>query len=230
MGRAEDDVHHVRMAGHNGGQGGDDIFDAFVRREQAKAEQDDFALDAKQVFVETRVHKRHIGDAVGDEINLLRRHAIDLLQEFHAALAHDDQPIGQGRDFFQHPALIGVGVAQNGVQGRDDGHAQFAQEGQDVTARPPAEDAIFVLQADEVDVVDIQEVGGAAIRVNILLRQFKANAGRIGVAGLDVVDGQGNAGCSLVFGGDGLTQVGGERGNAALARQVVADEGNAIDR
>jgi hypothetical protein len=51
-----------------------------------------------------------------------------------------------------------------------------------------------VLQTDQIDAVDIEEVGGAAIRVNILLRQFKANAGRIGVAGLDIVDGQGNAG------------------------------------
>jgi len=32
---------------------------------------------------------------------------------------------------------------ENRVQGRDDGHAQITQEGQDVTARPPAEDAIF---------------------------------------------------------------------------------------
>ena len=112
-----------------------------------KAEQDDLALDAKQVLVETRIDERHIGNAVRDHVDLLRQHAIDLLQEFRAALAHDDQPVGQGGDFFQHPALIGIGIAQNGVQGRDDGHAQFAQERQDVAARPPAEDAIFVLQA-----------------------------------------------------------------------------------
>lgn len=98
-----------------------------------------------------------------------------------------------------------------------------------MTACPPTKDAIFVLQAHEVYVVDIQEVGGAEVRVNILLRQFKSNAGRVGVAGLKVVDGQGNAGRALVFGGDGLTQVGGERGDAALARQVVADEPNAVD-
>ena len=37
MGRAEDDVHDVRVAGHDGGQGGDDVLDAFVRREQAES-------------------------------------------------------------------------------------------------------------------------------------------------------------------------------------------------
>jgi len=99
-----------------------------------------------------------------------------------------------------------------------------------VTARPPAKNAIFVLQADEVYIVDIQEVCGAAVGVNILLGQFKTNASRVGVAGLDVVDGQGNTGRALVFGGYGLTQIGSERGDPALTRQVVADEPNTLDR
>ena len=98
-----------------------------------------------------------------------------------------------------------------------------------MTARPPAKDAIFELQGYEVYVVDVQEIGGAAIRVDVFLRQLKSNAARVGVAGLDVVDGQGNACCSAVLGSDGLTQVGGECGDAALARQVVADESNAVD-
>ncbi len=87
-----------------------------------------------------------------------------------------------------------------------------------MTAGSSAEDAVFVLQANEVHAVDIQEVGGASVGVNILLNQFKANPGRVGVAGLDVVDGQGNIGRALIFGGD-----------AALARQLVADESNAVD-
>src|SRR5437867_9826710 len=98
-----------------------------------------------------------------------------------------------------------------------------------MTARAPTEDAIFVLQADEIYIVGVQEVGGAEIRVNILLRQFKSNARRIRVAGLDVVDRQGNTRCVSVFGSDCLTQVGGERGDAALARQIVAYEPNTAD-
>ena len=74
-----------------------------------------------------------------------------------------------------------------------------------MTACPPAKDAIFVLQTDEVYAVDIQEVCGAAVGVNILLGQFKANAGRVGVAGLEIIDGQGNACRAVVFGGYGLT-------------------------
>jgi len=86
-----------------------------------------------------------------------------------------------------------------------------------------------MLQGYEVYVVDIQEVSSAAIGINILLREFKPNAGRIGVTGLDIIDRQGNAGCVRILGGDGLTQIGGKCGDAALARQVVADERNAIE-
>ncbi|OGL39339.1 MAG: hypothetical protein A2043_01480 [Candidatus Schekmanbacteria bacterium GWA2_38_9] len=99
-----------------------------------------------------------------------------------------------------------------------------------MAACQPAEDAIFVLQAHEVNVVDIQKVGGAVIRVNIFLSQLKPNAGRIGVTSLDIIDRQGNAGCLTILGGDGLTQVGSKCGDATLARQVVADECHAVNR
>ena len=53
-----------------------------------------------------------------------------------------------------------------------------------MAARWPAVDAIFVLQAHEIDIVDIEEVGGAPVGVNILLGQFKAHTRRIGIARL----------------------------------------------
>jgi hypothetical protein len=56
-----------------------------------------------------------------------------------------------------------------------------------------------------------------------------SNARRIRITAFDVVNGQGDARGFTVFGGDGLTQVGGKRGNAALARQIVTDERNAAD-
>ena len=49
-----------------------------------------------------------------------------------------------------------------------------------------------------------KKVGGAAIGIDVLLRQFEAHAGRIGVAALDVVDGQRDARRVGVFGGDRL--------------------------
>jgi hypothetical protein len=61
------------------------------------------------------------------------------------------------------------------------------------------------LQTDQTDVVEIQEVGSAAVRLNILLRQFKSNAGRIVIASLGVVDRQGDTGRAGIFSGDSLT-------------------------
>ena len=46
-----------------------------------------------------------------------------------------------------------------------------------MAARAPAKNSIFELQANEIYIVDIQEIGGASIRLNIFFRQFKSNAG-----------------------------------------------------
>ena len=56
-----------------------DGFDPFIGRKQTKAEQNHFALNAKQVFVKTGIDKGNVGDAVGDQINFLRQYPIDLL-------------------------------------------------------------------------------------------------------------------------------------------------------
>jgi hypothetical protein len=42
----------------------------------------------------------------------------------------------------------------------DDGHSQFTQECQNVTAGWPAENAELVLQTDDVYVADVEEVRG----------------------------------------------------------------------
>ena len=230
MGRAHDNVDHIGMPGQDGRQGGDDGFNALVRREQAKAEQDGLAFHPKQILVEARVHKGDIRNAVRDVIDFLGRDAIDLLEEVNAALAHHDDPVGQGGHFLQHPELIGVGIAQNRVKGRHDRHAQIAQQGQDVAARPAAIDAILVLQTHQVHVVDVQKISGPPIRIDVFFAQLKTNARRIVVAGGDVIDRQGDAGRAGEFRGDGLAQVGGKGGDPALAGQIVADKADSADR
>lgn len=115
------------------------------------------------------------------------------------------------------------------MQGRYDGHVQLAQESQYVTARAPSKDAILVLQRDDVDIVDIQKIGGASIRLDILFRQLESNARRVLVTGFDIVDRQRNARRPRIFRRHCLTQVCREGGNAALARQVVANKRDAVD-
>jgi hypothetical protein len=54
--------------------------------------------------------------------------------------------------------LVGFRLTQNGMKRSDNGHSQFAQECQDMAASLPAENAEFVLQADDVHVADVEEV------------------------------------------------------------------------
>ena len=122
-----------------------------------------------------------------------------------------------------------VRLAQNGVQRGDDGHSQFAQQRQNVTAGGPAENAELVLQADDVHVADVEKIRGAQIGRQVLLLNFEANYFRVLVATLDVVDRHRETLALRMRGCDGRQQVGRERGNAALARQMVADKSDLAD-
>ena len=106
----------------------------------------------------------------------------------------------------------------------DDRHSQFAQKRQNVTAGRPAENAELVLQADDVHVADVEEVRRAQIGRQILLLNLEANHFRILVAALDVIDRHRETLALRMRGCHGGKQVGRKRGDAALARQVVADE------
>ena len=59
-------------------------------------------------------------------------------------------------------------------------------------AVPPI-DAELVLQADHVDVAEVQKIGGAVVAVELLLRDFEAHFRRIVVALGLVVDGDDGA-------------------------------------
>jgi hypothetical protein len=88
-------------------------------------------------------------------MSILSAGAVDLPQELAAALAHHNQPVGEFAQVEHHAVLVGVRLAQHRVQGRDDRHAQLAEQRQHVPSRRPAEDAVLVLQADQIHVVDV---------------------------------------------------------------------------
>ena len=92
-----------------------------------------------------------------------------------------------------------------------------------------AEDAVLVLHADDVDRVDVQKIGGAAVRGEVGLVDLETHPIRIGVAASDVVHRDDEAieiGTRLA---DGVSEVGRERGDAALPRRVVAEQGDLPD-
>ena len=161
-----------------------------------------------------------------DQIDLGGRRVVNFLQHLPAALGHDHQPRGK-RDQFLHDApLVRSGLAQNGVQRGDNRHSQFAQECQDVAAGGTAENAELVLQADDVHVADVEEVRGAQIGRQVLLLNLEAHYLRIFVAALDVVDRHREALALGMRGCDGRQQIGCKCGDAAFARQMIADEGD----
>ena len=81
-----------------------------------------------------------------------------------------------------HRALIGIRFAKHGMQRGDDRHVQAAQELQNMRAGWSAKNSVFMLQANQIDVAEIQEVRSLAVRRQLILRKLEANPGGIAIA------------------------------------------------
>ena len=227
MGGAEDEIDDVGMLADDFGQGLDDVFDAFAGTEEAEGEEDFAAFDAELGLVEAGVHEGHVGDAVGDDVEFGLGHLVGFEQDFSAFLSHDDEAVAAADEFVHHFALGGVGVAQDGVEGGDDGHADLLEEGEQVAAGGTAVDAELVLDGEDVGVVEVEEIGGATVGVEVFFEEFEADAGWVVVALDPVVDCADEAVGFRSGGGDGLAEVVGEGGDAAESGQVICQEGDA---
>ena len=111
----------------------------------------------------------HIRHAVWDYVDLSVRNRIDFAQELGRQFAHDNHAIGELCNLLEHDALICVRFAQNRMQRSDQRHFQSAQQCQNVAARGPAIDTVFVLQTDEIVAIEVQKIGGPLIGGNVLL-------------------------------------------------------------
>ena len=129
----------------------------------------------------------------------------------------------------QDPPLIDVRLAQDGVEGRDDWHPQVAQQAEDVAAGYPAVDPVLVLEADDVGVREVQEVGRPEVAVQVLLVDLEPDLRRIVVPLGAIVDRHDEALGLREPAGHRGAHVEGERGDPALAGQVVTDEGDLAD-
>src|SRR5262249_14453413 len=150
-------------------------------------------------------------------------------QERPGPLGQDDSGGGGGGQFLQDPPLIDVRLAQDGVEGRDDRHPQVAQQAEDVAAGHPAVDPVLVLEADDVGVREVQEVGGAAVAFQVLLFGLEPGLRRVVVPFGAVVDGDDEALGVREAARHRRVHVVGEGGDPALPGQVVPDEGNLAD-
>ena len=110
------------------------------------------------------------------------------------------------------------------MQRRDERHVQPAQEFEDVCACSAAKDSIFVLKTNQIDIAEIQKVGGLPVGGEIVLGQFEAYSGRIAVALFRIVHWKSQQLGRAVFRVDGVAQIGRERRNSTLSRKIVADD------
>ena len=119
-------VNNIAVPRQNARHRLDYVFDSLVWREQAEREQHIFSFGSESILVETGIGKWHIGDSVGDEIDLVRRDVKHFFKDIGRLLAHDNETIRQSRNFRHHCALIDVGLAKDRVQRRDHGHLKVA--------------------------------------------------------------------------------------------------------
>ena len=88
---------------------------------------------------------------------------------------------------------------------------------------------ILVLQADDVGVGEVEEIGRAQVRVELLLLDLEPDLGRVFVTLGESLTGTTKQSGPGILGGDRRAQVVGEGRDAALPRQVIADERDLLD-
>ncbi len=148
------------------------------------------------------------------------------LQNVRRLPAHDDQAIRQRRNLLHHRALIGIGITKHRVQGGDDRHMKAAQKLEDVRAGRSAENSVFVLQAYQINVAEIQEIRGLAIRNQLILGKLEAHAGGIGVTLWRIVHRQRQQFRGAIFSVNRVAQIRCKRGDSTPPRKIVPDDGD----
>src|SRR3546814_11522845 len=100
-------------------------------------------------------------DLVGDNVNLPRIGAIDIDQHVAGLVGHDDHPRRCGNDILHDAALRRGRPIENRVQGGDERRLEPRYEAENQRACLAAEDAELMLEADEIERLAIDELGGS---------------------------------------------------------------------
>jgi hypothetical protein len=93
----------------------------------------------------------------------------------------------------------------------------------------PAVDAKLVLDQDHLHVVDVEEIGCATVGIEFLLVDLKSDPRWIVVAFGSIIDRAHDALTLRELHRNSLTNLGGEGCDAALARQMIPEEGYLLD-
>src|ERR1700687_6337979 len=136
-------------------------------------------------------------------------------------LAHDNETVRKCCSLCSNKALVGIWVAKDGVQFGHKRHLQAAQQLQNMPAGRAAEDSIFVLQAHDIDIAEIQKVGGSRVGIQVVFSQLESYLRGIAVSCFGIVDWQGQQIDSAIFRTESGAQVGCERSDATLPRKII---------
>ena len=98
---------------------------------------------------------------------------------------------------------------------------------QNMTARRTAKNSILVLQAYQIEIGEIQKLGSLLIRRQIVLRERESYPLWVGIPGFRIVHRHGEQPCRATLSGNRFAQISGKSSNSALARKIVAHDGDA---
>jgi hypothetical protein len=103
------------------------------------------------------------------------------------------------------------------MQRHDERHRQLANEFEDVSPGHAPEDAVLMLEANDIVAVEVQELGGTLIRRRIFLIDFQPHPFGILVVTIRIVDGNCEKTGPAIFGRNCRAQVGCEGRDATLS-------------
>ncbi len=230
MRRTEHDIDRVGAAFQDRGHGVDHDLDALGGGQQAECQNDRAAVKSEFGLGRVGLDKRKVGNAMGDDLDLVVRHAIDAAQQLASLVGHHDDLRGRFDDAFHHRALRRGRLGQHGVQRRDNRHRQARQQLEDVGAGVAAENSELVLQTDDVEPAGIQEGRGAHIFFDAVIPDLQGDRSGI-IIGLTVVGHRHDRGLKIrPRGRYRAFQVGREGCDSAAAWQRIADHRDPAQR
>ena len=155
---AGDDVEDVGMALDDCRQRVEHHLDPLTGREEAEGAEHETGVDARR-SADACLRRLARGApasstrrAVRDDVDLLGRARSDLDEQALRGLGHHDHALGLGAERRDHTQLVRGRLGEDGVQRDDERLRQLAREREDVLPVLAPEDAVLVLEQDDVDV------------------------------------------------------------------------------
>jgi hypothetical protein len=134
------------VAGEDARQGANHALESLVGRQQAEGEQYKLSRDGERVFVNLRLHKGQVGDAMRNQIDLFAWHSKYIPQNARRVLAHHNKAIGARGDLLHDNSLIEVRLTENGMERCYHRHGEALQQLQDMAAGLSPKDPVLMLQ------------------------------------------------------------------------------------